>query len=247
MNQFLIVCPLLFLAGFIDAVGGGGGLISLPAYLLAGLPVHSAIATNKLSNSCGTALATFKFIRRGLVNWKLAIPTVAAAILGSSLGARASMAVEEAVMEKLLLCVLPVAAVIVLRSRSFQNEGHIVLNRRTWATALLSAAVVGFYDGFYGPGTGTFLIIAFTAFAGFPLKRANAHAKVINLTTNLTSLGVFLTGGQVVFALGLAGAVCNMAGNFLGAELALKQGAKLTRPVILVVLSLLALKILGVL
>ena len=245
MNQFLIVCPLLFLAGFLDAIGGGGGLISLPAYLLAGLPVHSAIATNKLSGSCGTALATIQFIRRGLVNWKLAIPTVAAAILGSSLGAKASMAVEEAVMEKLLLCVLPVAAVIVLRSRSFQNEGDIVLNRRTWATALLSAAVVGFYDGFYGPGTGTFLIIAFTTLARFPLARANAHAKVINLTTNLTSLAVFLTGGQVVFLLGLAGAACNMAGNFLGAELAVKRGAAVTRPVILIVLGLLALKLLG--
>ena len=246
MNQFLIVCPLLFLAGFLDAIGGGGGLISLPAYLLAGLPVHSAIATNKLSGSCGTTLSTIKFIRRGLVNWRLAIPTVLAAMLGSSLGATASMAVEEGVMENLLLLVLPCAAVIVLRSRAFREEGELILNRRTWVIALLRAAVVGFYDGFYGPGTGTFLIIAFTAFAGFPLSRANAHAKVINLTTNLTSLGVFLTGGQVVFALGLAGAVCNMAGNFLGAELALKQGGRLTRPVILVVLVLLGLKILGV-
>ena len=246
MNQFLIVCPLLFLAGFLDAIGGGGGLISLPAYLLAGLPVHSAIATNKLSGSCGTTLATVKFIRRGLVNWRLAIPTVFAAVAGSALGAKTSMAVEEGVMENLLLLVLPCAAFIVLRSRAFREEGGLLLNRRTWVTALVSAAVVGFYDGFYGPGTGTFLIIAFTAFAGFPLKRANAHAKVINLTTNLTSLGVFLTGGQVVFALGLTGAVCNMAGNFLGAELALKQGAKLTRPVILVVLVLLALKIMGI-
>ena len=193
----------------------------------------------------GTALATIQFIRRGLVCWKLAVPTVAAAILGSSLGAKASMAVEEAVMEKLLLCVLPVAAVIVLRSRSFQNEGEIVLNRRTWATALLSAAVMGFYDGFYGPGTGTFLIITFTTLAKFPLARANAHAKVINLTTNLTSLAVFLTGGQVVFLLGLAGATCNMAGNFLGAELAVKRGAAVTKPVILIVLGLLALKLLG--
>ena len=247
MNQFLIVCPLLFLAGFLDAIGGGGGLISLPAYLLAGLPVHSAIATNKLSGSCGTALATWKFIRRGLVNWRLAVPTVAAAILGSSLGAKASMAVDGAVMEKLLLLVLPAAACIVLRSRSFHDGGTIVLDARTWATALVSAAAVGFYDGFYGPGTGTFLIIAFTAAARFPLKNANAQAKVINLTTNLTSLGVFLTGGQVVFALGLAGAVCNMAGNFLGAELAVKQGARITRPVILLVLALLALKLLGIL
>ena len=126
------------------------------------------------------------------------------------------------------------------------GDEELRLDRKTWVTALVSAAVVGFYDGFYGPGTGTFLIIAFTAFAHVPLSRANAHAKVINLTTNLTSLGVFLTGGQVVFALGLTGAVCNMAGNFLGAELALKQGAKLTRPVILVVLVLLALKIMGI-
>ena len=101
MNQFLIVCPLLFLAGFLDAIGGGGGLISLPAYLLAGLPVHSAIATNKLSGSCGTTLATVKFIRRGLVNWRLAVPTVLAAMLGSFLGAKSSMAVQEQVMEKL--------------------------------------------------------------------------------------------------------------------------------------------------
>ena len=246
MNQFLIVCPLLFLAGFLDAIGGGGGLISLPAYLLAGLPVHSAIATNKLSGSCGTTLSTVKFIRRGLVNWHLAVPTVLAAIVGSALGARSSMAVEEQVMERLLLLVLPCAAAIVLKSRGFREDGALRLDRRTWATALVSAAAVGFYDGFYGPGTGTFLIIAFTAFAGFPLARANAHAKVINLTTNLTSLGVFLTGGQVVFALGLAGAVCNMAGNFLGAELALKKGPAITKPVILIVLALLSLKILGI-
>lgn len=246
MQQFFIVCPLLFLAGFIDAIGGGGGLISLPAYLLAGLPVHNAIATNKLSNACGTTLATWRYIRQGLVNWKLAVPTVIAAVAGSFCGANASMAVDEGVMEKLLLFVLPAAALIVLRSRSFSEEGELTLDRRTWVTALLSALVVGFYDGFYGPGTGTFLIIAFTALARVPLKRANAHAKVINLTTNLTSLAVFLTGGQVVFLLGLAGAVCNMAGNLLGAELALKRGAKVTKPVILVVLGLLVLKVLGI-
>ena len=233
INTFLIICPMLFLAGLVDAIGGGGGLISLPAYLLAGLPVHSAIATNKLSGSCGTTLATVKFIRRGLVNWRLAVPTVLAAMLGSFLGAKSSMAVEAQVMEKLLLLVLPCAAAIVLKSRGFRETGELRLDRKTWLTALVSAAVVGFYDGFYGPGTGTFLIIAFTVFAHVPLSRANA-------------LGVFLTGGQVVFTLGLAGAACNMLGNFLGAELALKQGAKVTRPVILVVLALLGLKIFGI-
>ena len=245
MNQFLIVCPLLFLAGFLDAIGGGGGLISLPAYLLAGLPVHSAIATNKLSGSCGTTLATVKFIRRGLVNWRLAVPTVFAAMVGSSLGATVSLAVAEGVMEKLLLLVLPCAAFIVLRSRAFREEGELRLNRRTWVIALLSAAVVGFYDGFYGPGTGTFLIIAFTVAAGLSLRCANAQAKVINLTTNITSLTIFLLNGQVIFLLGIAAAMCNMAGGYLGAGLAISKGSRITRPVIILVLGLLLLKVLG--
>ena len=93
--SFLIVCPLLFLAGFVDSIGGGGGLISLPAYLLAGLPVHQAIATNKLSSACGTSLSAFRFLRRGLINLRLAVPSVAAALIGSSLGARLSLRVSE--------------------------------------------------------------------------------------------------------------------------------------------------------
>ena len=163
-QTFLIVCPMLFLAGLVDAIGGGGGLISLPAYLLAGLPAHQAIATNKLSSTCGTALATVRFIRMGLVNWRLALPTLVCGILGSSIGANASMAVDEKLMERILFFVLPVTAFIVLNPRIFRDNDakDILLNSRTWITALLSSLVIGLYDGFYGPGTGTFLIIAFT-------------------------------------------------------------------------------------
>lgn len=246
---FLIVCPLVFLAGFVDAIGGGGGLISLPAYILAGVPVHQAIATNKLSSTCGTALTTIQFIRRGLVNWRLAIPAILSAIVGSSLGAHLSMATEDGVMEKILFFVLPVVAFVVLNPKLFHDnrEGEWGLGIRTWITALVSALVVGIYDGFYGPGTGTFLIIAFTVLARMDLRTANAQAKVINLTTNITSLSIFLLNGQVVFLLGIAAAVCNMAGNYLGARLALNKGSRVTKPVILLVLALLFLKILGIL
>lgn len=191
-EMFAIVCPFLFLAGFVDAIGGGGGLISLPAYLLSGLPVHQAIATNKLSSTCGTALATVRFIRGGLVNWKLALPTIVTAVLGSSLGANLSMAVEDGIMERILFVVLPVVAFIVLNPRIFHdNEGaELKLSPKIWVTALLSSFAVGVYDGFYGPGTGTFLIIAFTVFARQSLRTANAQAKVINLTTNITSLTI---------------------------------------------------------
>ena len=248
-QMFLIVCPLLFLAGLVDAIGGGGGLISLPAYLLAGLPVHRAIATNKLSSACGTALATFRFIREGLVNWKIAVPTILCAMAGSSLGANLSIRASESAMENILLAVLPVVAFIVLNPKIFRDHdaGETVLNRKLWITAVVSSFVVGIYDGFYGPGTGTFLIIAFTAFAKLDIRSANAQAKVINLTTNITSLTIFLLSGQTVILLGLAAAACNMAGNYVGAGLAMRGGSKITRPVILLVLILLFLKILGIL
>lgn len=253
-KTFLIVCPLLFLAGFVDAIGGGGGLISLPAYLLAGVPVHQAIATNKLSSCCGTALATARFIRNRLVNFRVAVPSVAAAVIGSSIGANLSMRVDESVMRVLLFILLPVTAFVVLNPRLFrdraEDEGaagtraYAAAGRRTYVTAVAAAFVIGAYDGFYGPGTGTFLIIAFNVFARMSLRHANAQAKVINLTTNLTSLVIFLANGQVLPVLGLAAALCNMGGSFLGSTLAMKKSGSVTKPIILFVLLLLFLKIL---
>ena len=244
-GTFLVVCPLLFLAGLVDSIGGGGGLISLPAYLLAGLPVHMGIATNKLSSACGTSLATARFIRRGLVNLRLALPSVAAAVLGSALGARLSLAVSETVMKYILLGVLPVAAFFVLNRQLFRDDGRhsATADRRTVTVCIISAFVIGMYDGFYGPGTGTFLIIVFTVFARMTVGSANAQAKVINLTSNVTSLAVFLLNGQVLIPLGLAAAVCNMAGNWIGSGLAISRGTRIVRPVILLVLLLLLAKI----
>ena len=248
LHTFLIVCPLLFLSGLVDAIGGGGGMISLPAYILSGVPVHNAIATNKLSSACGTTLATVRFIRQGLVNWKLAVPTIAAAILGSSMGANASLATADGIMEKILFVVLPVVAFVVLNPRIFHDnvEVQLQITPKILAAAVASSFVVGIYDGFYGPGTGTFLIVAFTVFAQLSLRSANAQAKVINLTTNITSLTIFLLNGQVIFLLGLAAALCNMAGNYVGSGLALSKGSRITRPVIILVLVLLFLKVLGV-
>jgi uncharacterized membrane protein YfcA len=247
--MFLIICPMLFLAGLVDAIGGGGGLISLPAYLLAGLPVHNAIATNKLSSACGTTLTTVRFIRQKLVNWKIALPTIVFATLGSSLGANLSMRTDEGVMEKILFVILPLVAFVVMNPKFFRDneDAAIRMDARLWATALGSSFLVGIYDGFYGPGTGTFLIIAFTVFARLSLRTANAQAKVINLTTNLTSLTIFLLNGQAIIPLGLAAAACNMAGNYIGSGLAMKQGSRVTRPVIVLVLILLFLKVLGIL
>ena len=246
IRTFLIVCPLLFLAGFVDAIAGGGGLISLPAYLFAGLPVHNAIATNKMSSTCGTSLATARFIRKGLILPKLAAPSIISAVAGASIGAHLSLKMSEDVMRNVLLIVLPIAAFFVLNRHLFPEDDRkeLVLNRRTYITAVVAAFVIGIYDGFYGPGTGTFLIIAFTAFAKMNVGASNAQAKAINLTTNITSLVIFLRSGQVLIVLGIAAAVFNMAGNYIGSGLVMTKGTRIVRPIILVVLSLLFVKIL---
>lgn len=250
IGTFLFVCPLLFLAGLVDAIGGGGGLISLPAYLIAGVPVHQAIATNKLSSTCGTTLATARFIKNKLVNIKLAIPSVISAIVGSSIGAKLSLIMDEKILEYVLFAVLPVAAFIVLNKKLFKDkpegEGEVTLNGRTYLVACIAALIIGMYDGFYGPGTGTFLIIAFTVFAGMSVGVANAQAKVINLTTNITSLVIFIANGQVLFSLGIAAAISNMIGGYIGAGLVMKKGSKIVKPTIILVLGLLALKVAGV-
>ena len=245
LTTYLICCPLLFIAGFVDSIGGGGGLISLPAYLLAGLPAHMAIATNKLSSTCGTTVATARFIKQGLINWKIAVPSIVAAIIGSSMGARLSLHIPEKVLVTVLMFVLPVTAFIVINKKLFKDNGdtEAVPDKRTIITAVAAALIIGFYDGLYGPGTGTFLIIAFTVFAKLGVKSANGQTKVINLTTNITSLIIFIMSGNTLFALGIPCALCNMLGNYIGAGLMMKNGIRLVRPSIMIVLMLLAVKI----
>lgn len=244
-KMFAIVCPLVFLAGFVDSIGGGGGLISLPAYILAGLPSHFAIATNKLSSACGTCVTVVKFIREKLIHWKLGVCTIIAAVIGSSVGAGVSLKTDEKVLRYVMLPVLCIAAFFVLNKKLFGNERKETeeFTVRTYIIAVTASLIIGFYDGFYGPGTGTFLIICLNVFGHLTVKKANAQSKIINLTTNLTSLTVFILSGQVVWLIGIAGAVCNMLGNYFGSALAVTKGVKITRPIIISVLVILTLKI----
>ena len=244
-SSFLIVCPMLFLAGFVDSIAGGGGLISLPAYLLAGLPIHTAIRTNKFSSTFGTTLSTVHFIRQKLVIARFAIPSVFFGFSGSAIGAKFSLLVSERLLKSLLLIVLPIAAFCVLNKRIFRpNEtDNIKYDFKTFFVVMLSAFVVGIYDGLYGPGTGTFLIIAFSVFARFSIKRANAHTKIINLSTDIAALVVFLLNGHVLISLGIAAAASNMLGNYIGSGLVMTKGVKIVKPLVIFVLSLLLVKI----
>lgn len=196
--QFLLVCPLACLAGFVDAVAGGGGLISLPAYLMAGLPAHVAIGTNKLSSAMGTALSVGKLARRGYVPWKRALVLAVGSLAGSAAGASLALRLDDEAFRRVMLVILPVTAAYLLWGKGVGGDRPPFPPGKTFAIALTVALGVGVYDGFYGPGTGTFLLLLLTAAAHLPLATANGVAKVLNLTTNLTGLSLFWLHGQVL-------------------------------------------------
>lgn len=243
MITYLIICPLVFLAGFIDAIAGGGGLISLPAYIISGLHVHNAIATNKLSSMMGTTIATAKYIKSSFVPWKYVVPAVLAAFIGSSTGSSIALLVNDRAFKLLMLLIIPFVAYHVIRTKSFSDSAPEITGPKAYLLVVGIALAVGLYDGFYGPGTGTFLILLLTGIVHMKLTSANGLCKIINLTTNVSAFAVFLLHGAVMIKLGLIAGAFNIAGNYLGATLFTRDSARFTRPVILIILTIFFVKI----
>ena len=247
LNTLLIICPLVFLAGFVDAIAGGGGLISLPAYLLAGLPPHAAIATNKMSSTIGTCASTARYLKNGFVDWQAAVPCMVMAILGANLGARLILLIPQQYIQYLLLGTLPVIAFVVLKRKPVRpgEQPDVIPRGRQLVLAGALSLVIGLYDGLYGPGTGTFLLMVYTGLCKMSLERASGTVKLVNLSSNVTSLVLFLVKGQVLVLLGvISGGFC-LLGHFIGSGMMMKNGSKIVRPVIIVVLVLLFIKVIS--
>ncbi len=237
--QYCIVCPLIFLGGFVDAIAGGGGLISLPAYLIAGLPVHMSIGTNKISSAMGTTLTTVKFWKNGYIKPRLCLAAAVFALIGSAGGANLALLVDDRVFKIILLFVLPLTALYVFRIKSLDTAGKQPLPPgKTLAICCALALVIGVYDGFYGPGTGTFLLLLLTGLAHLTLNDAAGTTKVINLSTNIAALVTYLVNGQVLLPLGLTAGLFGIAGNWLGARSFTARGSKIVKPLIGVVLAI---------
>ena len=168
----LLVCLGVFCASFMDAIGGGGGIISVPCYLLAGFPVHFALGTNKLSSCIGTVASTLRYIKNGCVDWGLGVPSVLLALFGAHIGTRLQLSVDEKYLKLLLLLVLPIIATILLKKKSLpENKG----SQNEWLRRAIvwgAAFLIGTYDGFYGPGTGTFLLLLLCYLAKMDVRTA---------------------------------------------------------------------------
>ena len=240
-----LICAGVFTAACVDAIGGGGGIISLPIYLFAGLPAHIALGTNKLSACLGTAASTFRYVKNGFVKRDLAAASIVLAVAGAHLGTRLQLAVEGRFLEYMLLAVLPVVAVVLLRKKSLPDTPGDISPWAQRAIVWSASLVIGVYDGFYGPGTGTFLLLIFCNLGKMDVRTASGNVKLVNFSSNIGALVTSLAAGKVLVPIGLIAAVFSVAGNYIGAGLTIKNGAKVVRPVILTVLALLAIKIIA--
>lgn len=245
MTDLLALCAFAFLAGFIDAVAGGGGLVQVPALfvLMPSVPAATLLGTNKFASIWGTLFAAWQYARQVPLAWRATLPACAAAVVFGFLGARTVALLPGDFLRPLILVLLLAVLAYTLWKKDFGAlHAPRLTHRAQFWLGLVTGAGIGFYDGFFGPGTGSFLIIAFVGLFGFSFLVASASAKVVNVVTNFAALLYFLTHGHVLYAAAVPMAVCNVAGSFVGTRLALKLGSRFVRAVFVIVVSALIVR-----
>ncbi len=230
-TELIILCLASFMAGFVDSVVGGGGLIQLPAFMmvLPQYPIVTLLGTNKLVSMTGTAVSTYRFSRHIPYIRTIIVPAMLSAFLFSFLGAYTVSVISNEFLKPLFMVFLFIVFLVTVRNKSFGTVDHdpdVVIPM--WKPILIGSGI-GFYDGFFGPGTGSFLIIAFVGLLGMTFVQGSAYAKVINLTTNLAAILLFSIKGSFLFKFALPMMIFNVAGALLGVKLALLKGNEFVR------------------
>ena len=243
-TQLLILCPLIFLAGFIDSIAGGGGLISLNSYQAVGIRDQASLGTNKFSSLIGCLVASVNYIRTGNVHAASLIPAMAGALTGSFFGSKVALSLSGRAFNLIMLLATPVVAMLVFFKKDYSDhEQKTRPNAVYMALGALIGLVVGFYDGFYGPGAGMFMQFGFIMVAGIEVRKACGNARIVNCCSNAAALFNFVRYGYVVYEIAVVCAVFSILGNFIGSRLAIKKDVKIVRPMMLVVTGLLFVKL----
>lgn len=229
-------------AGFVDSIAGGGGIITVPVLLASGLPPHLALGTNKLQSSFGSFTASMNYMHKGLVNLKDVLIGVLFTFIGAVLGTTSILFLNASFLEKFIpLMLIGIFLYTLFSPKMGENDRHEVMSEN--AFYLIFGIGIGFYDGFFGPGTGSFWTIAFVALLGLNLKSATARTKIMNFTSNIVSLAVFIIGGKVLWLIGILMGVGQVFGAYLGSTLVVKKEIKFVRVFFLVVVGITILKL----
>lgn len=245
----LVTIAFLTVAGFIasavDAIAGGGGLISLPAIVAAGVPPHMALGTNKFANAFSSSTSSLRFALSGKVAWRLVRWQIPCTALGAALGVRTALSLDERVLNALIIVmVLAVALYSALKKDFGERDAFKGLSAGRVGFGMAFAFALGFYDGFFGPGTGSFLIFLFISVFGFDFTVAAGNGKILNFVSNIVSLVLFALGGKIVYLAGIPMALSMVAGAWVGTHIAIRNGAKVIKPIFVTIALLLIVKLL---
>lgn len=245
VGKLIFISASMFIAGFIDSIAGGGGCISLPAYLLSGLPPTTAFACNKTTACLGTSVATVKFLKSGNLNLRVTLISAVFGIIGSNIGARILLLLDPSFLQKMVVCVIPFVAVFLIIKKDFGDENRFdeIPAKKTWIVSVLLGMCLGLYDGVIGPGTGTFAVMVFAMVLKFDLKTSSGNAKLLNLCTGVGSVIHYLTTDIIIWPIVLVTAAANMLGNYLGSSMAIKKESSFIRVVMVIVVIILLIKL----
>ncbi len=243
----LACCLAFFFAGVVDSITGGGGLITIPCMLACGIPVHYIVGTNHCATWVGTLVAGLKYLRSGKIHLRSAFVCIPFSMLGSFGGAWLNLRVPEDFLKIFMLVSVPVLALFLLGHRNLGVEDHSaeISPAAMGIGSALIGLVLGAYQGFYGPGAGTFFMLAYALFLKFDLVRGTGNTRLVIALSSVTSVGTYLTADAVLLNLTLAATIFNILGSYLGAALAIKKGVRIIRPLMFFVVTLLIIKLLA--
>lgn len=244
ITKLLIIVPVFFVAGIIDSIGGGGGLIALPTYLMIGLPIRTAYGCNKLQAGLGNLVSAIKYFKKNMVDLKIALISAITAMTGAYIGTKIIFLLPEETIQKAITVALPaIAVVMVLRKTDARNViMKSEISKKTIVQALIVGLVMGFYNSLFGPGVGTVAIIGFTMIMHYDARVASGNGKVLIVLTNAIALASYIKTGNVAYEIAAPAALSAIAGNLIGVNLAIKNGDKIIKPVMLIVVILTVIK-----
>ena len=246
--EFLIdlwyLVPLLFIAGVLDGIAGGGGIISLPAYLLTGMPIHSAYACNKLQSGLGTFCSCFKYVKEGFADIKITLFALPVTIGASFLSTRLIMNTDSDTVKIIVICCIPIAIALMFfrRKMSQKTVNRRALTPRNILLSMLAGALIGTYDALFGPGGGTIAMILFSVLLGYDLRVGNGNGKMIIVASNITAVLNYIFSGYMIYHVAIPCALANMVGSYIGAAFVIKKGEKIVFPAMFIVIAMLVIQ-----
>lgn len=233
--KVIFLCIAGFLAAFVDAIAGGGGLISIPAYFMIGFPPHFTLGTNKFSATFSTLVSTIRFAKSGKTDNNILKILLPFSFLGGATGVYIVLLVDSAILKPVVLVMILAVGLYSFFAKSVGVEDNFTgTTKKTLIIGAIFAFVMGFYDGFFGPGSGSFIIFGLIKIYGFDFVRASGNAKAMNFTSNITALIMFAIGGKIHYIMGIPMAIFMVLGASIGAKLAIKEGAKIIRPIFII-------------